>query len=101
MVSRSRSIKWFARETKSDIALLIVLYLLLIIVSLAVLYPILYVISSSFSSPNAINSGKVVLLPVEFTIIGYERILQYTPPLDGVYEQRHLCAWAAGCSVQL
>jgi ABC-type glycerol-3-phosphate transport system permease component len=79
MVAQSPGKKMFARETKSDIVLLITLYTLLIIVSLTVLYPILYVISSSFSSPNAINSGKVVLLPVEFSTLGYERILQYKP----------------------
>ena len=79
MVAQSSGKKMFARETKSDIVLLITLYTLLIIVSLTVLYPIIYVISSSFSSPNAVNSGKVVILPVEFTTIGYERIIQYKP----------------------
>lgn len=79
MVAQTPGKKLFARETKGDIVLLIILYILLIIVSLAVLYPIIYVISSSFSSPNAINSGKVVLLPVEFSTLGYERILQYKP----------------------
>jgi putative aldouronate transport system permease protein len=79
MVTQTPGKKLFARETKSDIVLLITLYTLLIFVSLAVLYPIIYVISSSFSSPNAINSGKVVLLPVEFSTLGYERILQYKP----------------------
>lgn len=79
MVTQTPGKKLFARETKSDIVLLITLYTMLIIVSLAVLYPIIYVISSSFSSPNAINSGKVVLLPVEFSTLGYERILQYKP----------------------
>jgi len=44
-----------------------------------VLYPIIFVISSSFSSPNAIGSGKVVLLPVEFSTIGYQIIFQYKP----------------------
>ena len=79
MVTPGIGKKWFARETKSDIALLITFYILLLLVSLAVLYPILYVVSSSFSSPNAISAGKVVILPVEFTTIGYERILQYKP----------------------
>ena len=79
MVTPSPGKKMFARETKSDIVLLITLYTLLIIVSLTVLYPIIFVISSSFSSPNAINSGKVVLLPVEFSTLGYERIIQYKP----------------------
>jgi ABC-type glycerol-3-phosphate transport system permease component len=46
---------------------------------LSVLYPIIYVISSSFSSPDAVGSGQVVLLPVEFSTIGYQIILQYKP----------------------
>jgi ABC-type glycerol-3-phosphate transport system permease component len=79
MVAQTPGKKMFARETKGDIVLLITLYTMLILVSLAVLYPIIYVISSSFSSPNAVNSGKVVLLPVEFSTLGYERILQYKP----------------------
>jgi putative aldouronate transport system permease protein len=79
MVARSHAKKTFARETKSDIALLITLYALLSLLVFAVLYPIIYVISSSFSSPNAVNAGKVVLLPVEFTTMGYELIFQFKP----------------------
>jgi len=83
MVVQNPAKKIFTRETKGDIALIIALYTLLIFISLNVLYPIIYVISSSFSSPNAVNAGKVVFLPVEFTLIGYERILQYTPLWTG------------------
>lgn len=79
MVARSHGKKMFARETKSDIALLITLYTLITLLVLTVLYPIIYVISSSFSSPNAVNAGKVVLLPVEFTTMGYDLILQFKP----------------------
>jgi len=79
MVARSPSKRIFARETNSDKALLIALFTLLTLTALSVLYPVIYVISSSFSSPNAISAGKVVLLPVEFTTLGYEMILQYKP----------------------
>jgi ABC-type glycerol-3-phosphate transport system permease component len=79
MVTHSAGKKMFARETKGDKILLITIYVLLTLFVLSVLYPIIYVISSSFSSPNAVNSGKVVLLPVEFTTLGYELILQYKP----------------------
>lgn len=79
MVTQTRRISFFARETRMDIVLLVFLYLVLFLLVLAVLYPIIFVVSSSFSSPNAINSGKVILLPVEFTTIGYELILQYKP----------------------
>lgn len=79
MVTPGPTKKWFARETTSDKILLITFYILLSLLVLFVLYPITFVISSSFSSPNAVNSGKVVLLPVDFTTIGYEMILQYKP----------------------
>ena len=47
------------------------------ILFLAVLYPIIYVVSSSFSSPTAIASGKVILWPVDPTFEGYRRTFEY------------------------
>lgn len=44
---------------------------------LVVLYPFLYILSCSFSSGQALNSGRVVLFPVEFTTEGYKAIFQY------------------------
>jgi ABC-type glycerol-3-phosphate transport system permease component len=41
---------------------------------LAVLYPMLYIISSSFSSPAAVAAGKVVLWPVDPGIEGYKAV---------------------------
>ncbi|MGC9522923.1 MAG: carbohydrate ABC transporter permease [Anaerolineae bacterium] len=79
MVTQPTGIKVFARESTSDRILLIAFYTLLTLVALAVAYPVVYVISSSFSSPTAVSSGKVVLLPVEFNLLGYKLILQYKP----------------------
>ncbi len=42
--------------------------------TLSVLYPLVYVISSSFSSAAAINSGSVKLLPVGFNVDAYQTI---------------------------
>ncbi|MDR1891421.1 MAG: carbohydrate ABC transporter permease [Oscillospiraceae bacterium] len=39
---------------------------------LLVLYPLIYVLSSSFSSGNAVTSGRVMLWPVEFSLNGYQ-----------------------------
>lgn len=39
------------------------------------LYPMIYVISSSFSSADAITSGRVLLWPVDFAIDGYKQVL--------------------------
>ncbi len=41
------------------------------------LYPIIYVISASFSDVDAVASGKLVLLPVDFTLQGYKYVFQY------------------------
>lgn len=39
---------------------------------LIVLYPLIYVVSSSLSSPAAVSSGRVWLWPVDFSLKGYQ-----------------------------
>ena len=51
----------------------IVLVLLLVVVA----YPIIYVLSNSFSSGVAVSSGQVLLWPVEPTLIGYATVFKY------------------------
>lgn len=47
------------------------------IVMLIVLVPMINVLASSFSSPAAVNSGRVYLWPVDFTLDGYTRVFNY------------------------
>ena len=49
----------------------------------AVAYPLLYVLSSSFSSTGAVISGKVWLLPVEPSIAGYQAVFSNGYILSG------------------
>jgi multiple sugar transport system permease protein/putative aldouronate transport system permease protein len=49
-------------------------YAFLGIFTLAVLYPLLYVLACSFSSPVALISGKVFLWPVDFSVLGYRTV---------------------------
>lgn len=51
-------------------------YTYLWITLIIVLYPLIYVISSSFSSPEAVIAGRVWLFPVDFSIEGYLRVFQ-------------------------
>jgi putative aldouronate transport system permease protein len=60
------------RESSGDRIFLWMVYLFLVIVLLLVLYPLIYVISSSFSSPAAVSSGRVWLWPVDFSLKGYQ-----------------------------
>lgn len=49
----------------------VILFILLIIVA----YPVIYVVSASFSSSGALLSGRVLLWPVEPTISAYQVVL--------------------------
>ena len=49
-----------------------IVWTMMILLSIIVMYPLIFVLSSSFSSGHAVSSGKVLLWPVEFTLRGYE-----------------------------
>lgn len=49
-------------------------YLFLIFFTICVLYPLIYVISCSFSSPEALIQGRVFFLPVEVGLQGYKAV---------------------------
>lgn len=63
------------RESASDRALLVVIYLGLTLAVLVVLLPLLFILASSFSSPQAVTAGRVLLWPVDFTLQGYQTVL--------------------------
>lgn len=64
------------KESKSDRVLNIVIYLLFLLFISCILYPLIYVMSSSFSSGSAVTSGKVILWPVDFSTTGYELVFK-------------------------
>ncbi|GIO57589.1 carbohydrate ABC transporter permease [Paenibacillus cineris] len=51
-------------------------YTILSVILLIVLYPLYFIVISSFSEPTAVNSGNVSLWPKGFTLEGYRIILQ-------------------------
>jgi len=64
------------KNSLSDRTFNIVLLVIVTIWMLIVLYPIIYVVSSSFSSGEAVSTGKVLFWPVNFSLVGYELVLQ-------------------------
>ncbi|WP_217556645.1 carbohydrate ABC transporter permease [Paenibacillus sp. GbtcB18] len=58
-------------------------YALLTIVSLIVLYPLVFVLVASFSSPEAVMRGEVWLWPKNITWMGYTKIFQNNEILTG------------------
>ncbi|WP_252198523.1 carbohydrate ABC transporter permease [Clostridium sp. MCC353] len=53
--------------------------------SLLILYPIVWIISSSFSDPFAVMTGKVRFLPIGFTTKMYTRVFHH-PEIWGAYK---------------
>jgi putative aldouronate transport system permease protein len=68
------------KESAGDKAFLITIYAVLALVVIAVLYPLIFIISSSISSPAAVTSGRVWLWPVDISFKGFEVLLK-TPEI--------------------
>ena len=64
----------FKNYSLNDKVFYVVITALLTIFFVLVLYPCVYVISASFSSGTAVQSGKVVLFPVDFSLEGYKTV---------------------------
>lgn len=58
-------------------------YILLTLLLVIVLYPIIYIISCSFSSGNALMAGRVRLFPVDFTLDSYKAVFKYSSIWSG------------------
>ncbi|SFS60245.1 carbohydrate ABC transporter permease [Paenibacillus sp. BC26] len=71
------------KESSGDKVFLTVIYIILALVLVAVLYPLIYIFSSSFSSPAAVSAGRVWLWPVDFSIKGYEALFKNPQVLTG------------------
>ena len=51
-------------------------YIFLTLVTVIVLLPLIFIVSASFSDPNAVINGKVWLLPVNPTLKGYQAVFK-------------------------
>ncbi len=64
--------------SKGDRLFVLVNGILLFIFFAVELYPLLYAVSASVSSPKAVASGEMLLWPVDPSLSGYQYILQYS-----------------------
>lgn len=71
------------RETRRDRIFLNVLLAISVIILIIELYTLVYVVSASFSSSDAISRGQVYLLPVEFSLDGYKMLSKNKDILTG------------------
>lgn len=79
MSSKSGVIK----ESYNDRVFLTLIYLFLGILMIVILYPLVYIVSASISSPEAVTSGQVWLWPVDFSLEGYIEVFNNSDVIRG------------------
>ncbi len=62
------------KKSKSDRIFYALVYLFLVLLCLSILYPLIFILSSSFSSTKAVTEGRVYFLPVELSLAGYNAV---------------------------
>lgn len=67
----------------SDRLFNILLYTFLSTAMLMVIYPLVFIVSASFSEPSNVLTGKVWLLPVDLSIISYQAVFKNKQILTG------------------
>ncbi|MDR0554912.1 MAG: carbohydrate ABC transporter permease [Treponema sp.] len=73
------------RDTAGDRAFLAFVYVMLSFILVIVLFPLIYIVSASFSSPQAVVSGEVWLWPVRPTLRGYEAVFKNPKLMTGFF----------------
>jgi putative aldouronate transport system permease protein len=96
---RHRPVK--VREPFGDRVFLIVVKLMLAVALVLVLLPLIYIVASSFSSPAAVNSGRVGFWPVEFSLEAYRSVLSNSEVLQGYYNSLIYAVFGTLISVTL
>ena len=73
----------FKNQSTGDKIFIVSVYAILSIILVIVLYPLIYVVAASFSDPQAVISGKVILWPVDITLRGYQAVFKNPKILTG------------------
>ncbi|HHX21212.1 MAG TPA: carbohydrate ABC transporter permease [Clostridiales bacterium] len=67
----------------TDYLYMVLVFSLSILFSMAILVPLIFVVAASFSSPDALMAGQVLLWPVEFNLRGYTMVLEHKMLITG------------------
>lgn len=71
------------RRSRGDVIFDIINTSILILITLTILYPLIFVVSASFSDPMLVLTGKVSLLPKEPTLKAYKVVFKNQDILSG------------------
>jgi len=98
---RNRPAAVKVREPFGDRVFMIVVRIMLGVALALVLLPLIYIVASSFSSPAAVNAGRVRFWPVEFSLEAYRSVLTNSEILQGYYNSLIYAVAGTAISVTL
>jgi len=104
LVSKVRRVRPAAakiREPFGDRMFLVVVTILLVVALALVLLPLIYILANSFSSPAAVNAGRVGFWPVDFSLEAYRSALTNSEILRGYYNSLIYAVAGTAISVTL
>ena len=76
-------LKKFGKAPLGDKIFIILIYILLAAIMLVVFLPLVYIVSASFSDPQAVISNEVWFMPVRPTLRGYQAVFKNRNILTG------------------
>lgn len=82
-VKTSRESNSKLKNSREDIIFFAINDFLILLGILIVLYPLIYILSSAFSSPSAVSAGKVIFFPVDFSLRGFEAVFEHKTIVSG------------------
>ena len=71
------------RDSVEDRIMYAIVYIIMIVFAIIVLYPLIYVVSCSFSDAAAVSRGDVILWPVDLSLESYKLVMSYKPLWTG------------------
>jgi putative aldouronate transport system permease protein len=73
----------FGRQSLPDRIFDVVNWTIMVLVCISIAYPLWFVLVASFTDPNIVNQGRILIYPVKPFLGGYERIFRYPPLWKG------------------
>ena len=70
-------------DSREDKIFNIIIHIIIALLLVIIAYPLIFVVSSSFSSKEAVTNGRVFLLPVDFSLEGYEAVFKKNDVIIG------------------
>jgi|GEM_PF-1161121 len=77
MFNLRKRAKFAVYEGTDDRLFVIANYAALALLTLAVLLPLWYIVSASFTSTSAVLAGRISLIPTEFSLDGYTTVFRH------------------------